>query len=76
MNFREELEKKTAWTEEVVKSFLPREEGYQRTVMEAMNYSVLAGGKRLRPLLMYEMRCTGCSAGTVRWLNRSWRRWR
>ncbi len=37
-----------------MKSFLPKEEGYQQEIMEAMNYSVLAGGKRLRPLLMYE----------------------
>lgn len=54
MNFHEELAKRTGWTEEVVKSFLPVEEGYQQEIMEAMNYSVLAGGKRLRPLLMYE----------------------
>lgn len=54
MNFHEELKSRTAWTEEVVKSFLPAEEGYQKNIMEAMNYSVMAGGKRLRPLLMYE----------------------
>lgn len=54
MNFHEELQKRTEWTEEVVKSFLPAEEGYQKNIMEAMNYSVLAGGKRLRPLLMAE----------------------
>ncbi len=54
MNFREELKEKTVWTEGVVKRFLPKEEGQQSQVMEAMNYSVLAGGKRLRPLLMYE----------------------
>ena len=35
-------------------SFLPKEEGYQKTVLEAMNYSVSAGGKRLRPMLMLE----------------------
>lgn len=54
MNFPEELEKRTQWTETVIKKFLPKEEGSQRVVMEAMNYSVLAGGKRLRPLMMYE----------------------
>lgn len=54
MNFPEELKKRTAFTEEIIKSFLPAEEGFQKTVLEAMNYSVLAGGKRLRPLLMYE----------------------
>ena len=40
--------------EQIVTSFLPREEGYQKTVLEAMNYSVSAGGKRLRPMLMLE----------------------
>ena len=38
--------------EQIVTSFLPKEEGYQKTVLEAMNYSVSAGGKRLRPMLM------------------------
>ena len=35
-------------------SYLPAEEGHQKTVLEAMNYSVKAGGKRLRPMLMRE----------------------
>ena len=34
--------------------FLPREEGFQKTLLEAMNYSMNAGGKRLRPLLMLQ----------------------
>lgn len=41
-------------TEEIVYRYLPREEGYQKTVLEAMNYSMKAGGKRLRPMLMME----------------------
>lgn len=40
--------------EQIVTSFLPKEEGYQKTVLEAMKYSVSAGGKRLRPMLMLE----------------------
>lgn len=35
--------------------YMPKEEGYAKTVLEAMNYSLLAGGKRLRPMFMYEM---------------------
>lgn len=54
MNFPEELASRTQWTEGVVKSFLPEETGNQKEIMEAMNYSVTAGGKRLRPLLMNE----------------------
>lgn len=41
--------------EEILQSYLPKEEGYQFTVLKAMNYSVLAGGKRLRPMLMQEV---------------------
>lgn len=54
MNFPEELRKRTAHTQEVIERFLPMEEGRQKKILEAMNYSVLAGGKRLRPLMMYE----------------------
>lgn len=54
MNFPEELANRIQWTEGVVKSFLPEETGNQKEIMEAMDYSVTAGGKRLRPLLMHE----------------------
>lgn len=40
--------------EAIIRGYLPKEEGYQKTIMKAMNYSVLAGGKRLRPMLMQE----------------------
>ena len=33
---------------------MPKEEGYQKTIMQAMNYSLSAGGKRLRPILTLE----------------------
>ncbi|MBE5894111.1 MAG: polyprenyl synthetase family protein [Lachnospiraceae bacterium] len=54
MNFKDNLTQKTTETEAVIKAYLPAEEGYQKTVLEAMNYSFLVGGKRLRPLLMKE----------------------
>ena len=54
MSFKEELQKKTQKIEELLGQYLPKEEGFQRTVLEAMNYSVTAGGKRLRPMLMQE----------------------
>ena len=38
----------------IIQGFLPREEGFQKTLLEAMNYSMNAGGKRLRPLLMLQ----------------------
>ncbi|MBR1814266.1 MAG: polyprenyl synthetase family protein [Lachnospiraceae bacterium] len=52
--FKETLVRRTREVEEIVTSYLPNEEGHQKTVLTAMNYSVLAGGKRLRPLLMQE----------------------
>lgn len=54
MEFNEELIEKTKWVEAVVKEFLPEETTKQKIIIEAMNYSVNAGGKRLRPLLMCE----------------------
>ena len=54
MEMREELVQRTREVEQIVEKFLPEEEGYQKTVLEAMNYSVRAGGKRLRPMLMQE----------------------
>ena len=53
-DFREQLEQRVKEIEKIITSFLPIEEGYAKTVAEAMNYSVLAGGKRLRPMLMQE----------------------
>ncbi len=54
MTFNEELTLKVEYIESVLDKFVPEEEGYAKTVIEAMNYSLKAGGKRLRPLLMFE----------------------
>ena len=54
MNFKEEMTKRTERIEVVLEKYLPKEEGWQKNVMKAMNYSVKAGGKRLRPMLMEE----------------------
>ena len=48
------MKTKVTEIEEILKKYLPGEDGYQKTVLEAMNYSMLAGGKRLRPMLMQE----------------------
>lgn len=53
--FKEQMKQAVAETEAIVYSYLPAEEGHQKTIFEAMNYSMQAGGKRLRPLLMYEV---------------------
>ena len=51
---QEAIQRRAADIEEIIRAYLPAETGYQRTVLEAMNYSILAGGKRLRPMLMQE----------------------
>ena len=54
MDIRQEIAVHTRQVEDIIKKYLPKEEGYQKTVMEAMNYSFLSGGKRLRPMLLLE----------------------
>lgn len=54
VNFQDKLKEKTGRAEEVIKKYLPKEEGFAKNMAQAMNYSMLAGGKRLRPLLMEE----------------------
>lgn len=54
MDIKAEIKARTEQIETVIARYLPKEEGYQKTVIEAMNYSIQAGGKRLRPMLMWE----------------------
>ena len=54
MNFKEERIGKITAIEQILKKYLPVKEGLQKEIMEAMEYSLLAGGKRLRPMLMRE----------------------
>ena len=54
MDIRQEIGIHAKQVEEIISKYLPREEGQQKTVIEAMRYSFLSGGKRLRPMLMQE----------------------
>lgn len=53
-DFESRLKERVSEVENILKKYLPKEEGYAKTVIEAMNYSLLAGGKRLRPIMMME----------------------
>ena len=55
MTFLEQLKDRVENVEQIINQYLPKEEGYQKKVLEAMNYTMKAGGKRIRPLLMYEV---------------------
>lgn len=54
MNFKDELKSRVNNVEILLNEYMPKEEGYQKTIFEAMNYSLSAGGKRLRPILTLE----------------------
>lgn len=52
MNFQDELQARTAEANEVIKEYLPRSRGFSTELADAMSYSLMAGGKRIRPVLM------------------------
>lgn len=54
MNFKTELQERTDFAEAVVEKYLPEEHGFSGRMAEAVNYSMRAGGKRLRPVFMRE----------------------
>ena len=54
MNFKEEYQKRIDLIENILQKYLPEQNGYQKIIAEAMEYSLMAGGKRLRPMLMKE----------------------
>lgn len=54
MNFKAEMEQRVSKIEQILQEYLPKEEGFQENIMSAMNYSITAGGKRIRPMLMME----------------------
>ena len=54
LDFKLQKEQKVREIEDSLQNYLPKQKGYQKIIMEAMEYSLLAGGKRLRPMLMKE----------------------
>ena len=53
-DFQVQMKQKVQKIEGILQEYLPRQKGLQSVVMEAMGYSLMAGGKRLRPMLMQE----------------------
>ena len=54
VNFDKELKKRQEAVEKIIASYLPAEKGLEKDLVVAMNYSMKAGGKRIRPILMKE----------------------
>ena len=53
--FKLRQEEKIRAIESILTFYLPEKSGYQELIMDAMEYSVMAGGKRLRPMMMNEV---------------------
>lgn len=54
MDFKAELKEKVKFVDEYMEKFLPPEDKYPEIIHKAMRYSVFAGGKRLRPIMVME----------------------
>lgn len=55
MDFKETMNKKTAVVNNIIYSYLPNQDTMAKIIMDAMKYSVMAGGKRIRPVIMLEV---------------------
>lgn len=54
MDFQVQMKKNLELVENTLDAYLPKVEGLQKNIMDAMRYSVQAGGKRLRPIFLLE----------------------
>ena len=54
MDFKAELKEKVKFVDEYMEKFLNHEDKYPEIIHKAMRYSVFAGGKRLRPIMVME----------------------
>lgn len=52
VDYRKFLGERTDYANKVIEEYLPKEEGFLSELVSAMNYSVLVGGKRLRPVFI------------------------
>lgn len=50
--FEQDLQQEVSVIETIIKKYMPDTGSYQKTIIDAMNYTMSAGGKRIRPLLM------------------------
>ena len=54
MSFEQKLQAKVAEVERILKGMGPVAKGHQKNMMKIMEYSLMSGGKRIRPILMKE----------------------
>jgi len=54
MSFDKQLLEKIEYIDTILEKYLPTPDGYQENIMKIMEYSLMSGGKRVRPMLMKE----------------------
>ena len=52
MDYQDEMKARLQHVNAVIRDYMPKEEGFQKTLLSAMNYSIDVGGKRLRPIML------------------------
>ena len=52
MDIEKEIKDRVKNVETAIEKYMPQEESLQKTVIDAMKYTMSAGGKRIRPMLM------------------------
>ncbi len=53
MDFQTQLKAYASYTDAQLDAYIPSIENYQKSIYEAMRYSLLCGGKRIRPVLAF-----------------------
>ena len=54
MMFEKQMQDKVQEIEQVIQAYMPKKSSFQKTIIDVMDYTMSAGGKRIRPLLMKE----------------------
>ena len=52
MVFEDEMRARLQHVNAIIGDYMPKESGFQKTLLSAMNYSMDAGGKRMRPIML------------------------
>ncbi len=52
--FQKQMKERQEEIEKILEKFLPQNPSFQKTIFDAMEYSLMAGGKRIRPMMLQE----------------------
>ncbi|MBO5483884.1 MAG: polyprenyl synthetase family protein [Lachnospiraceae bacterium] len=52
--FQQQMQEKQEKIEKILERYLPKNPSFQKTIFDSMEYSLMGGGKRLRPMMVQE----------------------